>query len=213
MNSFITYLTNLWRNRFGQISPKSELGRWIQLISSIDEVVNIVEIGCWNGKGSSRRIIEGGKLSIKYLDKKVVGLESNIKMYKQAKRNLRRFQNYSVIWGSIVGVSQLDNQDLNPLEIEWFKNDVMSLQNCPNVISKIPEKIDLLILDGGEFSSYSEFKLLYSRIEGWIVLDDTLVRKNRRVFSELLKDPSFNLVRSGKQRNGFAIFAKVFLNV
>jgi len=90
------------------------------LISSIDEVVNIVEIGCWNGKGSSRRIIEGGKLSIKYLDKKVVGLESNIKMYKQAKRNLRRFQNYSVIWGSIVGVSQLDNQDLNPLEIEWF---------------------------------------------------------------------------------------------
>jgi hypothetical protein len=182
------------------------------MISSIDEVINIVEIGCWNGKGSSRRIIEGSKLSSKYLDKKIVGLEANIEMYKQARRNLRRFQNYSVVWGSIVSFNQLDDQDLNPQEVEWFKHDIISLKHCPNVISEIPEKIDLLILDGGEFSTYSEFKVLYSRVEGWIVLDDTLVRKNRKVLSELLKDPSFNLVRSSKQRNGFAIFSNVASN-
>jgi hypothetical protein len=203
-----TYWIGLWRSRFGQISPKSELGRWIQLISSFDEVINIVEIGCWNGKGSSRRIIEGSKLSIKNLDKQIVGLEANIDMYKQARRNLRKFHNYSVIWGSIVGVKQLDDQDLNPLEVEWFKKDVISLQHCPNVISEMPEKIDMLILDGGEFSTYSEFRMLYSRISGWVILDDTLVRKNRKVLNQLLKDDSFNVVRNSLKRNGFAIFQK-----
>ena len=194
--------------RFGQIQPNSELGRWIQLICSFDEVVNIVEIGCWNGKGSSRRILEGSKLSNNLSSKQIVGLEANAKMYNQARRNLRKFQQYSVLWGSIVNVDQLDHQDITPQESVWLENDVKMILECPNVIDQIPNRIDLLILDGGEFATYSEFKQLNSRIKGWIILDDTLARKNRKVLSDLLKDDSYSLVRISSKRNGFAIFRK-----
>ena len=212
MNLFKAYSARFLPRRFGQIHPKSELGRWIQLISSFDEVVSIVEIGCWNGKGSSRRIVEGAKLSVNYADKHIIGLEASLDMYKKAKGNLKRFPNYSVLWGSIVTLDQLDNFDLTLQESEWLKNDIRMIQECPNVLNQIPSRIDLLILDGGEFASYSEFKVLYSRVKGWIILDDTLVRKNRSVLSELLKDPNFNLVRRSEGRNGFAIFSKVTLD-
>ena len=213
MNLFKAYSARFLPRRFGQIHPKSELGRWIQLISSFEEVVSIVEIGCWNGKGSSRRIVEGAKLSLNYADKQIVGLEASLEMYKKAKGNLKRFPNYSVLWGSIVTLDQLDKSGLTPQENEWLKNDIRMIQECPNVLNQIPSRIDLLILDGGEFASYSEFKVLYSRVKGWIILDDTLVRKNRNVLSELLKDPNFNLVRRSEGRNGFAIFSKVALDV
>ncbi len=213
MNLIKSYKSKFYSRRFGQIHPKSELGRWINLISSLDEVVTIVEIGCWNGKGSSRRIIEGAKLSSKFSDKQIIGLEANLEMYNNAKRNLKRFPNYLVLWGSIVNVDQLNDADLASQEIEWLNADIQMIRSSPNVLSQIPTRIDLLILDGGEFASYSEFKLLYSRIKGWIILDDTLVRKNRKVLSELLNDADFNLIRRSEGRNGFAIFYKVDLNV
>jgi hypothetical protein len=213
MNIIQAFSYKLSPHRFGQIHPKSELGRWIKLISSFDEVATIVEIGCWNGNGSSRRIIEGAKLSSKYSDKQIIGLEASLEMYNKAKRNLKKFPNYLVLWGSIVKVDQLDDADLAPQEIEWLKGDIQMIQSSPNVLSQIPARIDLLILDGGEFATYSEFKALYSRIEGWIILDDTLVRKNRKVLAELLNDKYFNLVRRSEGRNGFAIFSKVVLYV
>jgi hypothetical protein len=208
MNLIKYYKSKFYSRTYGQIHPKSELGRWIQLISSFDEVVTIVEIGCWNGKGSSRRIIDGAKLSSKCSDKQIFGLEASLEMYKEAKRNLKRFSNYNVIWGSIVNVDQLDDGDIAPHEVEWLKADERMLQSCPNVLTQIPAKIDLLILDGGEFATYAEFKVLYSRITGWVVLDDTLVRKNRKVLNELINDQVFNLVRRSEGRNGFAIFSK-----
>ena len=178
------------------------------MISSFEEVLSIVEIGCWNGKGSSRRIVEGAKFCLNYADKQIVGLEASLEMYKKAKGNLKRFPNYSVLWGSIVTLDQLDKSGLTPQENEWLKNDIRMIQECPNVLNQIPLKIDLLILDGGEFASYSEFKQLNSRINGWIILDDTLARKNRKVLSDLLKDNSYSLVRNSSKRNGFAIFRK-----
>lgn len=213
MNLFKAYSARFLPRRFGQIHPKSELGRWIQLISSFEEVVSIVEIGCWNGRGSSRRIVEGANSSVNFANKHIIGLEASLEMYKKAKVNLKRFPNYSVLWGSIVNFDQLDDFDLTPQEGEWLKNDIRMIQECPNVLNQIPPRIDLLILDGGEFASYSEFKVLYSRIKGWIILDDTLVRKNRNVLRELLEDPNFNLVRRSEGRNGFAIFSKVTLDV
>ncbi|CAN2170127.1 hypothetical protein MCEGKSH29_00035 [Candidatus Nanopelagicaceae bacterium] len=166
MNLFKAYSARFLPRRFGQIHPKSELGRWIQLISSFEEVVSIVEIGCWNGKGSSRRIVDGAKSSVNYAEKRIIGLEASPEMYKKAKGNLKRFSNYSVLWGSIVTLDQLDNFDLTPQEGEWLKNDIRMIQECPNVLNQIPSRIDLLILDGGEFASYSEFKVLYSRVKG-----------------------------------------------
>ena len=43
----------------GQITHRDTVGKWIELLSSLDEVKSIVEIGTWSGRGSSQCIKRG----------------------------------------------------------------------------------------------------------------------------------------------------------
>jgi hypothetical protein len=83
------------------------------------------------------------------------------------------------------------------------------MRDAPLVIDAIPLSLDLVILDGGEFSTYAEFLELKDRLAKWVVLDDVKTRKNRRVLEELQKDPAFALVAEEDERNGTAIFVKI----
>jgi hypothetical protein len=82
------------------------------------------------------------------------------------------------------------------------------MKSCPNVIEILPNFIDLLLLDGGEFSTYSEFKALEDRLIGWVLLDDTNTRKCKKLFLELSESDSYNLIYSSDERNGVAVFRK-----
>jgi len=195
--------------RRGQINEGSQLGRWIEFLSSLNQVEVIIEVGTWSGRGSSRMIGLGMSKSALEVSKSVIGLEIDLKMANTASRYLRRFPNFHVIHGRIVDQHELDTKNLSTAEQLWYENDLLNFENSPNVFSMIPPKIDLLILDGGEFSSFAEFVKLKSRIAGWVVLDDTLIRKNREVHESLKNDSNFSLVWESKERNGCSIYKRV----
>jgi hypothetical protein len=192
----------------GQINESSDLGRWIRLLASLEQVSTIVEIGTWNGRGSSRMIALGVKDSANQQGKHVQGLEIDFKMWRKAERNLRRYGFFEVIHGTIIHIDDLDTKNLSAVEVQWIAHDQRNLQEAKNVLSHIPSQIDLLILDGGEFSSYAEFLTLESRLSGFVVLDDTSVRKNKVVVEKLLVDKKFKLVWESDLRNGCAIFKR-----
>jgi len=75
-------------------------------------------------------------------------------------------------------------------------------------MEKIPEQIDFLILDGGEYSTYLEWTKLKERIS-YVALDDTKMRKTKRIVEECMLDDSFELITSSGERNGFHIFKKI----
>ena len=50
------------------------------------------------------------------------------------------------------------------------------LKNSKNVIEELPQIIDLLVLDGGEYTTYPEYKKLKDR-SNIIALDDTAILK------------------------------------
>lgn len=203
---FLEYKFQSLRKR-GQIDKQSNIGRWIELISSLDEVTTIVEIGTWNGLGSSK-LIARGVLSNKNRRKSVnvIGVEVSLEMKNLANKHLKKYSFYKLVWGHIVAAEQLDGSHLTSEESGWFESDLKNLLNSPNVLSQLPEEIDMLVLDGGEFSSFAEFKTLESRLKGWIVLDDTDTRKCKRVYDELQNSNSFNLIFSSDERHGTAIF-------
>ena len=58
-------------------------------------------------------------------------------------------------------------------KLKWKLNDFEDMKQSECILSKIPEKIDLLVLDGGEFTSYHEYLLLKARSK-YIFLDDTV---------------------------------------
>jgi hypothetical protein len=192
----------------GQISQHNEVGRWIQLLSSLDDVKSIVEIGTWNGKGSSK-CIALGVLQRATPNCRVIGFEVNPDMFKKAKRNLSKFDFFEVLFGSVVGEQELDQTQLNEQEMGWFVQDLKWIRESPSVLDRVPKEIDLLILDGGEFSTYAEFKKLEKKLTRWLILDDTRTRKCSKILEELLHNPQYLIVHVSQERNGTAVLMKL----
>jgi predicted O-methyltransferase YrrM len=193
---------------YGQISSHNEVGRWIKMISSLESVKSIVEVGTWNGKGSSKCIAEG-VLQRANTNCHVVGFEVNPKMFSKAKRNLSRFGFFEVVFGSVVSEEHLDRVGLSEQELEWFIQDVEWIRAAPFSLDRVPREIDLLILDGGEFSTYAEFKQLEGRLNSWLILDDTRTRKCSKILSELEKNSNYRIIYSSHERNGTAVVLKL----
>jgi hypothetical protein len=190
----------------GQIKSKSQLGMWIYLLSLDPKVRQIVEIGTWNGQGSTAIIRDA---AVQRLDSiSVYSLEANKNIFDIARTNVPNDGVVNLLLGHIVSVSDLDTQMLTEEEMDWYLKDRKAIEQTPNVLGALPEAIHLCVLDGGEFSSYAEFTVLYSRLDRWLILDDTLVRKNKLVHQSLLGNPDWTLVASGSDRNGWAVWLR-----
>ena len=179
-------------------------------MSSLDEIKTIVEIGTWNGGGSSMLIAKGVASNLsKIQDTVVLGLEANGQMYKKAKNRIRKYQFYKVVHGHIVEVDELDSSNLTQSEVNWFEEDSQFIKNSPNVLSMLPESIDLLLLDGGEFSTYAEFKKLEKRLCKFLILDDTQTRKSSHILKYTKNSQQFRTIFESQERNGVAVIQKI----
>jgi hypothetical protein len=191
----------------GQVHLNSTLGMWIHLLSLNAEVRHIVEIGTWKGLGSTT-IIRNAVLA-RSDSIAVYSLEANRQFHDIARRNIPKDGLVNLLLGSIVSVSDLDAQKLNAEEEDWYWADRKAIEDSPNVLGQLPETIELCVLDGGEFSSHAEFKILYPRLSRWLILDDTFVRKNKLVHESLLENPDWTEVSSGADRNGWAVWLRL----
>ena len=192
----------------GQITEKFEIGRWISLLSCLSSVTRIVEIGVWNGKGTSQCILKGAKRRVSMDNLQIFGLEVSGEMIKKARRVIRKESRYSLLWGGVVS-SEDENllvDNLSEIEAKWWTEDKENLDRAPNRLPDLPNDISLLILDGGEFTSYAEFKRLEKRCKGFVVLDDVNARKNFKTHHELMKNSEWVCIAHSDERNGFSIF-------
>jgi hypothetical protein len=153
------------------------------------KIRTVLEIGTWDGMGSTHALINGlqqsGKDEIKF-----ISLESNPSFYESASRSWTgKLPPWaSLVHGRIIDAEDMDSHNLEGDEPKWFKEDMDAMSTCPNVMNLIPDSVDLLLLDGGEFSTKSEFLKLESRSK-LVVLDDTLARKCRWIREHVLAFP------------------------
>ena len=179
-------------------------------------VHTIVEIGTWNGLGSTLCILDGikGKSYRSFHT-----LECNKEKFEQARINLSAHLNdrVHIIWGTILQPSALAYHAIEPLfptlkdsdDLKQFMRvDISNCLVCPNVLDMLPDTIDFLLLDGGDFTTLQEFRILLPRCTGYIVLDDTYVEKCRKVREELLNMPEWGEIYSSDGRNGFSVFER-----
>lgn len=201
----------------GQINIGTELGDIIYELCKRDDIINIVDIGTWNGLGSTRciyqSIIDNSKKN--YV---VKSIEASTHLYEIAKNNIPQLDNFTLINGRIIESTDLVDIDKcsdhffteysRDMQKGWLQDDIKNYNNISNVLSELPKKIDLLILDGGEFSSLAEFNILKD-ITRFIILDDTKCIKNYEV-SNLIRDnkESYNIIVDSNDRNGFLVAEK-----
>ena len=68
----------------------------------------------------------------------------------------------------------------------------------------LPNLFDVILLDGGEFTTYYEFQLLKDRCNV-LMLDDTNGAKCKLIMDEIKADPSWTILVQKNTRGGFLI--------
>jgi hypothetical protein len=155
----------------GQITNRTEEGcAIINILQNSGDIKNIVEIGTWNGLGSTLCILHG----IQNKDVRFWSLECNREKIISAIESLGDYidDNVQLLWGSVIDIDTIRSKEYlsNFKELEtseilqkWFNADLNNCEECPNILKQLPDTIDFLLLDGGEFTTYYEFQILKNR--------------------------------------------------
>lgn len=191
----------------GQINLDCDFGKELYDLAKEDHIFTIVEIGTWNGCGSTNCLARG-VIDSQRQDKEIISLEANRSMFEKAIEIHKNNNFCKIIHGRIVDVDEIPFKDLPSPKDQWLRDDIKAMNSCPNVLSQLPQQIDLLLLDGGEFTSYVEYQKLKDRVSTYIALDDTKELKNCKVVAELMKDSNFNCIYMSLSRNGCSIFKR-----
>lgn len=194
----------------GQVLNGSQFGMWIDKTITDYKPNTIVEIGTWKGLGTTKRIIDS--IEKNQITPTFISLESNLSFFETATRNLKdKLNTVKLIRGRIVGEEEIESflskNEITEQMMGWLRSDLNDYVSCENVLNQIPETIDFLLLDGGEFSTYHEWMVLKERTK-IIALDDTLTLKCKQIREELLNDENYKVIIDSSDRNGFTIFIK-----
>lgn len=204
----------------GQINRTSFLGDIIYKICKQEDIKTIVEIGTWNGMGTTKCIYDA-IIDSKKEDYIVYSLESNKYFYEEAVNNfnsLPKIKNFNLILGRIIESEDMLNIDTaddrffsihnRNIQKEWLKEDIDNCNKVKNVLDILPKNIDLLILDGGEFSTLAEFNKLKDRA-AYFILDDTTALKNFEVSNIMRNNSNYTILYDDpNDRYGFLVSKK-----
>ena len=191
----------------GQMLEHSERGKILIEILKRIKPKNIVEIGTWKGLGSTKCIIDSIDNTSNF-----ISIESNYDFYDIAKNNLStHLDKVNLLYGTIVTDKEVNefvsNKNLTEEQKKWLSEDLENLSKCKNVLGILPSEIDFLLLDGGEFSTYPEWKILRDRTR-MVALDDIRELKTKQIYEELINDVNYELVIETPDGNGFCVFIK-----
>jgi hypothetical protein len=205
----------------GQINRRSRFGEIIYNVAKDSRFHTFLELGTWNGRGSTRCFIEALlEREDEYL---FISLENDRKLHGAATEYWKGRINDKIqlVYGTVIRPDEMIKEEevrAHPLfELElvkdhyrlYYQSDVSNSSSAPLVLERIPSQIDVLLMDGGEFSGYAEWSKLRDRSLRAVLLDDINTMKNYAVFAELRQDSGWSLVLEDRgDRNGIAVFAK-----
>lgn len=194
----------------GQICDDS-LSKEIENYAADVNNKTFLEIGTWNGLGSTKSFVNS--LSKRNDDYIFYSLECNSDKIIQAKELYKEYKKVhilnEVIWNEEpTNFYQIFPQcKTNEMYKKWNDVDLINMKKCSLFLERehLPDIFDVLLLDGGEFTTYFEFKLLKNRCK-ILMLDDTNTAKCNLIVKELKENPdTWIILKEEKVRNGFLI--------
>lgn len=206
--------------KIGQINKNTFLGKYLYEFSMRKDINNIIDIGTWNGFGSTKCIIDGIVDSNK-IDYNFFTIECNYDKHLEAKINLSNFNNFkniNLLYGRITNIEDLINLEdydesffatySREIQNKWYDIAIEEHMTTPYLYNNLLQNIshiDMLVLDGGEYCTYGEFIKL-NKISKFIFLDDTKTIKNYKVAEIIRNSKSYSIIQDNLQeRQGFLI--------
>lgn len=195
----------------GQINMDTSFGQAIAGIAGNPSYNTFCEIGTWNGLGSTRCLYEGLKYNP---NAQLYSIEGNREMYEQACVHWQTNPQVNVIHGTLHrNVMTPEEVASHPLFSRikghydlHYESERKSCLEAP-LVSLPP--CDVILLDGGEFSTQGDWNALYHPKLKVVILDDTQVIKTNNIYKELKTDFTWRCVYDSPTfRNGSAIFIR-----
>jgi len=203
----------------GQINIDQQFGVFLSEIASDERFSTYLEVGSWNGQGSTRCIMTG--ILTNNAKAKLYSLEADGEMYTRAMFFWRdKHPQLHLIYGTL-------HKDIMPLaEVEshpmfhkyspsgdnykyWHYQESETVLYSPLV--EIPEKtIDVIVIDGGEYSAHGDWKVLKTKQPKIVCLDDSQVVKNFLIRKELMESNDWKVIADEPEdRNGWTVFERI----
>jgi hypothetical protein len=212
--------TNLLLKNPGQICRGSPFGDKLYTLAR-NGPPNWLEIGSWNGLGSTTCILDGFHDSGFAHQKGLLSFEIDPVMQHAAASNLATHPAFSSVrfihkklssGGAVAEEFPLDlhmDGDVNSLINDQhylinFERERILFQITEPYVPDGP--IEVAVLDGGEYSGYNDWLQLPKEHLKWICLDDAMTTKSRRIVTELDTNREWIRVAHGEDRNGWAIY-------
>ena len=205
----------------GEINSTDKFGRAIIDIVGEYNLQRVLEIGSWDGTGSTQCFIQGMK-DLENPDLTCIEVKQD--RYKQLVENTKLYPWVKCINQTTISLKALIDNDFealwsspyNHIQSEktlaesWYKEDVDSIAQCPAGFLETDNTFyDGILIDGSEFFGYSEFLLVRDRCNVLFLDDYYSAFKTRRAVEELNKDSKWKCIAGDKHtRNGFAVFLR-----
>jgi hypothetical protein len=195
----------------GQIGQATPFGKELIKLAQNPSYKVFLDIGTWNGLGSTKILVDwlhNDSLC------KIYSVEANMSMYDIACSNWKEKPNcLELLYGKFSNeiMTEADvrahpsfNDVKNHFDLHYYQ-DVIDFQKAP--IVSLPEYVDVVIADGGEFCGLSDMNCYLKLNPKIIALDDVNVMKNCDVKPYLLKN-GWVLTAEGNDRNGWAVLRR-----
>lgn len=199
----------------GQINMNTTLGNYIYQYAKNDDYLTYLEIGTWNGLGSTKCFVEGFH-NRKTKNFKFYSLECNYDKNIFAKNLYKNEKNVHILNEVLLNdmpndiyeifPDLLTNKDYN----HWNSIDFNNMKNKQLFFERddIPEKFDVIVLDGGEFTTWYEYNIIKDKCNV-LILDDTNVNKCKKIVQDIKLSNRWKIIIESDERNGFVICEKI----
>jgi hypothetical protein len=198
----------------GQISHQHDIGKIIHSYAADNNLVNFLEIGTWNGLGSTKCFIEGFKNRNSKFN--FYSLECNTDKYNFAKKLYENIENVHILNEVILNEMPSDIYDIFPILLtnkmfkSWNDVDFENMKNKNLFLNRddVPDFYDVILLDGGEFTTYYEYNKLKDKCK-FLLLDDTNTNKCVKIVEEIKSSNNWKILFESNERNGILVCERI----
>ena len=196
----------------GQVKANTTFGQAILNIAKDPQYYTYLEIGTWCGLGTTKCFLDS--IFLRDDSSKLISIESNQQFFDITQRYWHKFMEvhnlsgdkFDLRYGSLVSHKDLDEDFITDNGDTKSSYDYNSdIKFAPTI--SIDEKVDVLCLDGGHFSTQLEWELFKDTAQV-VILDDTNTSKTRLIIQEAQQSGLWKTVYSSEGRNGEIILEK-----
>lgn len=194
----------------GQIKLTEHFGQWVSKYAADTRFSRYLEIGTWNGRGSTCCFYNG--FCQRTDSPRLQSYEIFTQRVEEANALWKRVPSIRIIHGRVLQNNECPVYEvvkgIHPvINAEWHAEDIRNFWTCEYVA---PESPEVVLLDGAEYLTYFEFeKFRHMDSIRVFMLDDIVTAKNPHAYAVLSESPEWKCVASGTDRNGWAVFERI----